>query len=461
MNRERSGGCLDAVRVERNRYFPGKFMNARDFAADTEYLLSRHRLQNRLALGWGVACGLDVHEDPRSACPNQLVVCPGIAIDCHGREIVIEEPVVFPLASLLEGSPELPCREDCAAHEPEPCRGRPEEERRAPEPEPAEERPKGREAPEQADQEQGLQAMLEAQAGKGGEGPETEPDPEAEAPPRRYLLCLRYVERCVEPVPVLVSSCGTKRSAKEPNRLLDGWRLCLEPYEDFSPECWPCEERPPESCPPKDRERCLCDPDACCPDCPCGECVPLALVTVRRGQKGAEIRVDDSGRRRIDRSPACLTQIEDLSWRHGGEMRLGELNSEEMGGGLHVWFTRPIREREHYGEARPGLGINEHTFTVSVGSSIAEMRAIDACELDVRCGGREAFFKFHTSFLESCEKNDRIVRVTLRCDFIEDRDGVPVDGDHLSGRLPTGNGVQGGTFESWFVVRKGTLEVKS
>jgi hypothetical protein len=48
---------------------------------------------------------------------------------------------------------------------------------------------------------------------------------------------------------------------------------------------------------------------------------------------------------------------------------------------------------------------------------------------------------------------DTTVYVSLRCDFIQDCRGVPVDGNHLRGRLPSGNGVQGGVFESWFEVR--------
>jgi hypothetical protein len=45
-----------------------------------------------------------------------------------------------------------------------------------------------------------------------------------------------------------------------------------------------------------------------------------------------------------------------------------------------------------------------------------------------------------------------IIHVTLRCDFIVDCRRHPVDGNHLAGRLPTGDNVPGGTFESWFLV---------
>jgi hypothetical protein len=47
---------------------------------------------------------------------------------------------------------------------------------------------------------------------------------------------------------------------------------------------------------------------------------------------------------------------------------------------------------------------------------------------------------------------NNIVYVSLKCDFILDCHGNPVDGNHLRGRLPSGNGTPGGVFESWFRV---------
>jgi hypothetical protein len=48
------------------------------------------------------------------------------------------------------------------------------------------------------------------------------------------------------------------------------------------------------------------------------------------------------------------------------------------------------------------------------------------------------------------------VRVLVNGDFIRDFDGRGVDADHLPKWLPdrrTGDGVEGGMFESWFSVR--------
>jgi hypothetical protein len=45
-----------------------------------------------------------------------------------------------------------------------------------------------------------------------------------------------------------------------------------------------------------------------------------------------------------------------------------------------------------------------------------------------------------------------LVHIALKGDFLPDRHGSPVDANHLNGLLPSGNGVAGGTFESWFQV---------
>ncbi|SHF55885.1 hypothetical protein [Streptoalloteichus hindustanus] len=85
--------------TDRNVYFTGKFMTAKDFAADTDYLLSRLRLHNRVFHGWGVVQGMAVTHHPRGECRNWAVVEPGWAIDRLGRELVLaaRKPVCLPL----------------------------------------------------------------------------------------------------------------------------------------------------------------------------------------------------------------------------------------------------------------------------------------------------------------------------------------------------------------------------
>ena len=92
----RAGDC-GPIATERNRYFTGKYMTARDFADEQRYFLSRHRL-NRLLHGWGIACGLGVTMHPDKACARRwVVVRAGIAIDCCGREVILARDTSFRL----------------------------------------------------------------------------------------------------------------------------------------------------------------------------------------------------------------------------------------------------------------------------------------------------------------------------------------------------------------------------
>jgi len=57
------------------------------------------------------------------------------------------------------------------------------------------------------------------------------------------------------------------------------------------------------------------------------------------------------------------------------------------------------------------------------------------------------------------------VHLALNCGFLMDQCGRAVDGDHVrrpgdgaKGNLPTGDGVPGGTFESWFTLAHGKGE---
>lgn len=82
--------------LARNAYFSGKVMTAKDFAADTEYLLTLHRLHNMTCHGWGIVEGLSV--EPVPDCPLGTVkVQPGVAITRQGCDLVLDGPVVTTL----------------------------------------------------------------------------------------------------------------------------------------------------------------------------------------------------------------------------------------------------------------------------------------------------------------------------------------------------------------------------
>lgn len=80
-------------RYERNRFFHGKLMTARDMRAEQHYHVDRLDTHARFLAGSGVVCGLEAtveQEDPSSGIT--VTVAPGLALDCAGRQIVVEGP---------------------------------------------------------------------------------------------------------------------------------------------------------------------------------------------------------------------------------------------------------------------------------------------------------------------------------------------------------------------------------
>ena len=88
---------------ERNNFFFGKLMTARDFTDEQSYFNEKRWLLNRLGLGWGALCGLKVR--PHGHDRDKVVVEPGVAIDQHGHEIVVRREEVVNLATAQDPCP--------------------------------------------------------------------------------------------------------------------------------------------------------------------------------------------------------------------------------------------------------------------------------------------------------------------------------------------------------------------
>ncbi len=94
----RQCGCREApTQMERLRYFDGKLLTAQDFQAEQDYQLQKRWLHNRMLHGFGVVDGLGVSVDhgPGAA----VLVSPGLALDPHGREILVACPVRIDLGT--------------------------------------------------------------------------------------------------------------------------------------------------------------------------------------------------------------------------------------------------------------------------------------------------------------------------------------------------------------------------
>ncbi len=79
--------------LERPSFFTGKLLSVEDLQREQDYVRERLRRHNRFGPGWGVVAGLEVSLDEGPT----VVVEPGLAIDCAGNELVVEEEVGLPL----------------------------------------------------------------------------------------------------------------------------------------------------------------------------------------------------------------------------------------------------------------------------------------------------------------------------------------------------------------------------
>jgi hypothetical protein len=72
--------------LERPRCFSGRLLTAEDLALEQQYFREKLKRHNRSLHGFGIVSGLKVNVNS-----GQIIVNPGLALDCEGNEIVIGE----------------------------------------------------------------------------------------------------------------------------------------------------------------------------------------------------------------------------------------------------------------------------------------------------------------------------------------------------------------------------------
>lgn len=453
-NKRKCGVC-EIPHFERNNYFYGKLMTARDFTDEQCYFNEKRWLINRMIHGWGVVCGLDVKfEDGKEDCIQEISSCQkekqcniiidrGLAIDCCGREIVVCDKQTISLADV-----EPPCN-------------------------PAAERPR-----------QGRQ---------------------------RFVICLEYNECKTEPVTVAPSMCSQSEKSNY-NRIRDSFRIRLRYASDVS-----IPDRKRKYCQLADRKNemkggsdvkhygkhqhdCeqyeplhhyLCKKlSAGCPECdPCG-CLVLAEVTAepisgsdyeqhkdpkqqerqdKTRHRKIKLNIDPCSHRRLVYNNKMLYDL--IHCHHDDLPHIIEISWLDFHGKKRVYWDDFVRQIIKKGltvtfdHAIDPKTVNRHTFLISFkfadrpsGTIVRKFIPVEditvmenQCKYMLRVDREWIDEEIDASKSELFDGID--VDITLRSSLICDLDCKALDGDFICGKLPTGNGVQGGDFLSWFTVR--------
>lgn len=386
---------------ERLRYFHGQMLGARDFRAEQDYFREKLKLLTRCLGGYGVICGLEVVRteppddcDPDDRPPPRLHVEPGVAVDCAGNVLIVGAPCPIVLDHLVG----------------------PEDRRRI---------------------ERGEADQL--------------------------YLSVCYCEKGIEPTRPLVShSCATAESC-EHARILESitFRASVDP-------------------PPAD-ERC----GTCCEPCgPTGhgECDGACLVLARielelSGDPDRPIivgAVHNEVRRMLSRHQP--TTITGLNWWHGATYGVSAASSLARDG-LVIELSAPV----HTDSLRNGVvDVVVHQGGKGNVGGIYHVPGAIVTPVGMAMTDR---IVWRADTDETFQNGDRVL-VILRGDFVLDRCCRPIDAEHVGGRVPpsadaiepvghqppvsclspperpgpwrSGNGVPGGTFESWLYVTNET-----
>lgn len=75
--------------LKRLRFFAGQVLTAESFELEQNYFREKLKRHNRALHGFGIVSGLKVLVDA-----GQIIVEPGLALDCQGNELVIGSAVV-------------------------------------------------------------------------------------------------------------------------------------------------------------------------------------------------------------------------------------------------------------------------------------------------------------------------------------------------------------------------------
>lgn len=428
-NKDKHCGVCDPHTFERNHYYYGKQLTVRDLLQEQCYFNQKRRLINRMVLGWGVICGLDVCWDEKA--PFKFKITPGLALDCCGREILVCQD------QNLELNPLEKFDEVC----PKPT--------------------------EQQDYQRDFVICLEYDECK------TEP---VEFPPAECDQQRPSEYNRIRDWFKLTIKSWEEASHKRPGES----DICLSQFEQANllrNNSVSCETA-------TIHDRLCASLKAECPECKCRACVVLAKITLKKknGQeKSKEPMQSDSFEVTLDRcSERRLIYSNDLLY---GLINCYHGDLPHIVGFSWKQYTRPNREiswENFVTLIQTGLTVTfdqemnadsftPHTFFVSFTHVDEGTGSIIEKRIPVQDFTKDWDSSSHcyktTLNVEPDWINDELnarhsqlaegvdVEVTLRGDQIFNCERTKaLDGNFLADKLPTGNGTQGGDFVDWFRV---------
>ncbi|MDJ0653698.1 MAG: hypothetical protein QNJ40_06080 [Xanthomonadales bacterium] len=461
-----SNVCAEVPEFERLSYFFGQMLSAADFRTEQSYFREKMKLHNRCLHGYGIICGLGVRVVPEEEC-------------CE---------------------PEKEQKRERLRRKLEKCRRR------------IEAIEEGLESGEERERERLVEELKELQAKEERLRRKLE-ELDCGMPPRKpkgakvVVGCGLALDCCgnelilrddvtVDLWCALSPADKAALADQECGSIYLSICYCAEPTHPTRPVV-------PDSCgalsdcnygkyrdsikfritttPPEVDERC----EPCCDPC-IDECVLLARIPWNGGSLGEP---DLSGRRSLTLYQHAT--ISGISWQHGATYSPDEakdvLGTETPAGrteGMEVQFSRPVLAETLTS------GVVD-LWRIQGGSGLSGVISHVAGDyVDKPASGLITSFKYRDQTGETMNSGDRLL-VIIRADFILDACCRPLDGNHVGGRVPqlpayvkngeseeceehepgdeesaeqpcshppgqgpwaSGNGVGGGSFESWIYI---------
>jgi hypothetical protein len=416
---KKKNSCEELER-ERLRYFMGRHLTACDFTDEQAYHVSHRRFHNRMLHGWGVLCGLKVRQHPQPECRDRFVeISPGVAIDCCGREIVVEccascGEQHLPAIPWDKHSAERPYLLLCLAYLEEKI------------------------DPVAVLHNEGDCSNSKSDFGRYSESWKLDWRWASKKDLIKYSWDNRYGLCPAEPT-ISSPAPPTQQTTQTPNPQAPQEH---QQEEHSHPQAAPGEPCSHDDCgdPCEEGFRSCLDPH-----CPPGHCIPIALVCAQPGQPVTDKQIHLLGRPELPCGPKRLTHIVQINWPHGGIVTPHWFAHHH--GRLVVKFDRKLQHQPPQ-EFPRATGVSEATFMVQFGELFEDLDFVpyehpprlkeNGCEAEYKIENRR-YRHEHYDFLEG-----HTVWITLRCDFLYDCHGVRVDGNN--------DGTPGGTFESWLSV---------